>query len=772
MKLFIPLLYISLLLGCLSAHAQQTVYLKGSILNDNDSSRVYAASVQLGKLKIKADSTGHFSMSTKPGRYFLRVTAVGFEPYQRNIDLLGYETELTINLKPHVNELDQVVVSGSRYEKKVAREVVSFNVVKPSLISNTNSNDLSDVVNRVPGVSVVEGQVTMRGGAGYSYNVGSRVIVLLDDMPLMGADLGDARWKLLPIEAAEQIEVVKGATSVLYGSAALNGSINVRTGWPGAKPETKITTFQGYFDNPKRSASIWWERTSQPFTSGAFFSHKQRFGNFDLIVSGNVNMTRSHLQLNDEHRARTFIKTRYTLPKLPQLSFGVNSLFMIEKAGRFFLWENADSGALKPYSGSAGQDFWRIYTIDPHATYTSKNKKQTHALKLRYYNITRFVDQSLNINLYDAVSQLYAMDYNYQQKFLKYFTSTAGFYTTRVTAVGNVYPGRYNGYSLAWYGQVDYQQKRWTVSAGLRYEVNRLDSIKADQRPLMKIGTNYQAAEKTFLRASYGEGYRFPTIGERYVQDKVAELVIFPNPSLKTEKGWTAELGLKQGFKIADWNAMFDYAFFWQEYIDLIEFRFGQYVPPSLEEPFGKIGFKALNLQQARTAGMEFSLSGEGAIGDVAVNMLAGYTYSYPVNLATDTAAKNVGTYLKDFFKSIGGIDSATAANKLLPYRNRHLVKTDIELTYKKIGLGYGLFYYSRFENIDPLLYVLIPQLDKFMARVGAGDWVHNIRISCHINPNVSVSFLVNNITNREYAIRPAKMDPPRSFNLQLRVRI
>lgn len=74
---------------------------------------------------------------------------------------------------------------------------------------------------------------------------------------------------------------------------------------------------------------------------------------------------------------------------------------------------------------------------------------------------------------------------------------------------------------------------------------------------------NYQAAQKTFFRVNYGEGYRFPTIGERYVDDGVSMLRVFPNPDLKTEFGWTAELGVKQGFKkIANWNGQLDYALF------------------------------------------------------------------------------------------------------------------------------------------------------------------------------------------------------------------
>jgi iron complex outermembrane receptor protein len=391
---------------------------------------------------------------------------------------------------------------------------------------------------------------------------------------------------------------------------------------------------------------------------------------------------------------------------------------------------------------------------------------------MRKYNIVRYVDKNLNRNLFDAKADNYALDYTWQRSWVKRLTTTTGFYGSYITAVSNVYAGRYQGYSYAFFSQADYNHKRWNLSAGARYEVNRIDTVEENRRPLLKFGVNYQAAEKTFFRLNYGEGYRFPTIGERYVDDGVTLLRVFPNPQLQTEYGWTAEFGIKQGFKIANWNGQFDYALFWQEYTNLIEFKFDQYVPATIENPTGTFGFKALNLQQARVAGMEASISGSGAIGEVIINVLGGYTYCYPVNLAQDTSAKKAGNYIKDFAKSFGGVDSAYAASKLLPYRNRHLVKFDIEASYRKINIGYGVQYYSKFDNIDPLLYIIIPGLPKFMNSVGSGDWVHQARIGVNISPNLTVSFIVNNVMNLEYATRPARMDPPRTFNLQMRFKI
>ena len=236
------------------------------------------------------------------------------------------------------------------------------------------------------------------------------------------------------------------------------------------------------------------------------------------------------------------------------MTAGLNGTLMFKKGGRYFLWQDADSNILKPFFGSVGQDFYSIWSVDPHITYTKYNN-YTVSLKFRHYNITRYVDKALVRNENDAVANIQAMDLNVNKTWFQGFTSTSGIYLTRLWAVGNVYPGDHAGYSTAAFTQFEYQKKRWSLVAGVRYEANALGPIEQTVRPLLRGGVNYQAAKKTFLRGTYGEGFRFPTIGERYVQDKVNILEILPNPDLLTERGWYVELGIKQGFRIRDFNA-------------------------------------------------------------------------------------------------------------------------------------------------------------------------------------------------------------------------
>lgn len=770
----------------LPASAQQSVVM-GRAIDARSGDGLSFASVRVDhNAGTTTDSLGNFTLSLEPGKHQVTVSKVGYTSLYQTVRL-GIEERVNIvfSVEPFTSELNRVVVSSSKQERQLVREPVSITSIQPYLIENTNANTLSDVLNKVPGVSVIEGQAIIRGAVGWSYNVGSRVMVVLDDMPLMGPDLGDVQWDLLPIEAAENIEVLKGPSSALYGSSASSGTITVRTGWPTNKPQTKIQTYQGITGNPRNQDGIWWERTSQPFNSGAFFSHKQKFGQFDLVASGNLDAVRSYIQLNDSYRSRMYVKTRYRFKSIPGLSAGVNGSLLFKKNGRFFLWDNGDSGMYTPWTGSAGEDFYRIWSIDPHITYT-KPGNYTLSLKFRHYNITRFYDKGDDTATYtggrnDAVANIQAIDLNFQKKLFRYFSATTGVYMTRLWAVGNVYPGNHTGYTMAAFINAEYQHKRITANAGLRYEFNALGPISETPRPLFRAGLNYQAAEKTFVRVTYGEGYRFPTIAERYVQDKVKVLEVLPNPDLKSERGWYTEIGIKKGFSIGNFQATADFAFFWQEYRNLIEFQFSQWVkpsitidtvsiPPVVKSDPGKIGFKAVNIPETRTAGAELTLEGAGKIGEIGIKTLCGYTYTYPVNLQTDTTLRDFGNYMKGFVNTFSNVDSAEKSS-ILPYRNRKLVKIDIELSYKKYSIGYGAFYYSVYDKIDQPLYDFVPGVKDFLTSVGDGDWVHNIRAAYQINQNVTIAFLVNNVANHSYAIRPTRMDPPRNFNLQFRMR-
>ncbi len=142
------------------------------------------------------------------------------------------------------------MVSADRIEKRVAELSVSMNIVKPSVISQNHITEIQELINKTSGIEVLDGQASIRGGSGFSYGAGSRVLALIDGLPMLSADAGNIKWQYLPLENLAQIEIIKGASSVMYGSSALNGIINFRTADADIIP---VTQFQHRSGNLRKA---------------------------------------------------------------------------------------------------------------------------------------------------------------------------------------------------------------------------------------------------------------------------------------------------------------------------------------------------------------------------------------------------------------------------------------------------------------------------------------------------------------------------------------
>ena len=75
---------------------------------------------------------------------------------------------------------------------------------------------------------------------------------------------------------------------------------------------------------------------------------------------------------------------------------------------------------------------------------------------------------------------------------------------------------------------------RLNVSTGFRVEGFRLNDTIDALKPIFRTGISYHLGKATFIRSSFGQGYRFPTITERFIKTGVGNFGVFPNPDLKT----------------------------------------------------------------------------------------------------------------------------------------------------------------------------------------------------------------------------------------------
>lgn len=761
-------------------YAQTLGVVRGVVKDKSNNETIPGAVVSLNKEKgMATDLEGSYLISVNPGNYILECDLVGYTRFSKQISITANDT-LTVNIDLESGNklLEEVVVSAGRFEQKLSDVTVSMDIIKPSLIENKGAQNLDLIMNQVPGVVVSDGQASIRGGSGYSYGAGTRVLMLVDEIPMISADAADIKWNYLPIENVEQVEVIKGASSALFGSSAMNGVINMRTAYAKDKPMTTVSTFFASYDAPRRAELKWWKGSSQ-YQNGLNFAHAQKVGNLDVVLGGHLYNDEGYRYLETESRKRFNCNLRYTFKKkLPGLSVGVNTNMMDTDGGLFFLWYNQDS-AYAPRDLNIQLFDNQRFNIDPFINYFTK-KGGKYSLRSRY-----FLTNNTNSTNQGSRAELYYNEFQYQKRFQNNFTMTYGAVYMEQQVIAQALYGRHTGKNIAGYAQFDYKYKKLTASIGLRGEYNKLDSAETKGyvnknikdlpfQPVFRAGLNYHLFQYTFLRASYGQGYRFPTVAEKYVNTNVGALKVFPNRNLSPERGWSAEIGIKQGFKLDGFKGFLDVAGFWTEYQDMVEFVFDIYGPRTgvFWKDIKYAGFSSKNMGRARINGIDASITGTGAIGPVNITTLIGFTYTNPIDPDFDPNVDTLG---------IRGL-------KVLKYRNQQLFKADIQLDYKKLSIGWSTRYYSFMENIDqkfnqsllheyndefvnwdnvPQTYVM-PGIKEYREEHHHGDWIHDARISYQVHKYAKASFIVNNVFNTEYTLRPGDVRPPTMYMFQL----
>ncbi|HXC03357.1 MAG TPA: TonB-dependent receptor, partial [Bacteroidia bacterium] len=541
------------------------------------------------------------------------------------------------------------------------------------------------------------------------------------------------------------------------------GVINIHTAYPTSTPRTSIVMYSGIYDTPERPELAWFGK-NHPIYKGTYFFHSRQIRNWDLTIGGNLYDNEGYRYDELEERYRFNINTRYRFKHITGLSAGVNVNYMDVKGGNFLLWQNGGSGALLPLGGSS-QHYDNVrYNIDPFITYFARTGGK-HSLRTRYFN-------TLNTNSTNQSSYggLYFAEYQYQKHFENGLTLTSGATATFSKITSQLY-GPHNSSNEAAYLQLDKQFfKKLNASIGIRGESYKLDTsqtrfyLRAGNDtlrknpvpvyPVMRAGLSYQVAKATFIRTSFGQGYRFPSVAEKYIKTSVSGLEIYPNANLKPEEGYSAELAIKQGFQVSGFRGFLDVALFDMQYRDMMEFTMGQWGNPNVDPLFG-IGFKSQNIGRTEISGVDISLEGEGKIGEVGVRVLSGYTYMNPVSLAGFDTSKNSST------------------ENILKYHYHHIAKADVELSYKKFALGVSMRYNSFMVNIDkffvdPFFASVLPGIAGYRQQFPNGDLVFDNRISYQINQVAKVSLITNNMFNREVTDRPADVLPPRNFSLQV----
>lgn len=730
--------------------------LVSGVVKDSETGQVLVgATVVLCDHVTYTDTEGKFSINVHSDACLMTVTYIGYIDFRDKISLPFNEDESFIAfLSPSENILDQTVITASRYVQKKSNSDVSLELLSPKEIERTNKISIDQVLDLIPGVDVIDGQANIRGGSGYSYGAGSRVLLVEDGLSALQFDGGFPNWEDIPTELVSRVEVLKGASSVLYGSSALNGVIHVKTQDAPAEPTTKFSTFYRYYGGPEEEIRQWWDSIN-PYEFNTSLYHGRKFGKLDFQISGNYNSLQSYNQTVESEKIRGRVSLKYYFTD--RMSLSLNTQYNYSDKSNFFYWGNALRKSFQPSENVTSEQLNKRFKIDPTFVFYDGNDNK-HVIRARYYHVNNASSNEQGIK-----SVLGLLNYQYTHKLESIHANLISGFDFNVNQTNaELYGGnQYNALNAAVYSQWSQEllSSKLRYTLGVRYEYYRLQNpdftyeVKdefiritakndVEYKPVFRVGLNYQPFIGTFLRTSWGQGYRFPTIAEKFTSTSFGGFNIIPNPALQSETGWSAEIGLRQEFK---WNALMGYAdvaFFNSDYSNMMEFGL---TPEFLG------AFKAQNIGDTRINGFETGVGAQWGIGALVIRGMAAYTYINPK--------------YKEFTEQIQ--NNSTANYNILKYRSRHSFKSQLSIGLFNWEFWMSQRYNSHMESIDQVFNDFIPGIENFRSIYNKGFNVLAYNLTYSFK-NIRIGVNIDNAFNVLYTERPGLLEAPRNYSLNL----
>ncbi len=203
-----------------------------------------------GGARVRTDADGRFRVTANIGDS-LRVRALGFRERRVQVGAI----EFRVDMEPVPTMLDRVVTTVGQREIRLGDTPASVTVLSKADIAAATAVSANQLLRRIPGLQEIASPPAQTSIAIRGLDQ-SRVLVLIDGEPVAGAMTENRDIGRLSTLAAERIEVVKGPSSVEYGSEALGGVINLVTASPSTRLTTDVTVRTGELGRRESSAEI------------------------------------------------------------------------------------------------------------------------------------------------------------------------------------------------------------------------------------------------------------------------------------------------------------------------------------------------------------------------------------------------------------------------------------------------------------------------------------------------------------------------------------
>ncbi|MDR9363891.1 MAG: TonB-dependent receptor [Balneolaceae bacterium] len=527
-----PLVFF-LLLPFVGTAQNQVGEIHGIITSDGEpviSANVGFAESQKG---VATDLEGFYQIKNiTPGTYTLEVSSVGFKKYSERIEVPAGETlELNIQLEASTLELEQVVVTGTMRKTYVKDSPVKVSVVKSEQLQQGKiSANIMDLISSVNGLSTqLNCGVCGTNAIRINGVEGPNTAVLIDGMPIMGALASVYGLNGISPSIIDQVEVIKGPQSTLYGTQALGGVVNIITKNPATTP-----TF---------SADLYGKSTEE---GNLNIAYSPKFDRFEGFVSGNIVRLENYFDKNEDSFNDLVKQSRVSLFGKGTL-LGKNMEQRLNVATKFYS-ENRTGGLREFTDDLRGSD--QIYG---ESIYTNRFELMTDLRpgglneQLRFSGAVTYHDQDsyYGTDWYDAQQGIIFGQATWDQTIGDHFKLLSGT-TLRYETYDDNTPATSDGIDRRWipgiFSQGELTVGDFTLLGGFRVDHHSEHGYVTAPR----LSTKFSPTDLTTFRASAGTGFRVVNV---FTEDHAALTgsrdVVF-NEDLNPEKSRSITTSLEQ----------------------------------------------------------------------------------------------------------------------------------------------------------------------------------------------------------------------------------
>jgi outer membrane receptor for ferrienterochelin and colicins len=705
------------------ANAAASGVLRGTVRDGHgDAVRGAVVGVPGTTLYTQSDPSGRYRLAPLPaGEVRVRVAAIGYLPATTTVAVALSDSavaDFTLQSSPlELTPLDVVSTKIPRFGERPATSVTQVNERE---IDRRAVNTIDEAIDKAAGIQFLNGQINIRGSSGYVQGLNSRVLMLVDGVPMNQGDRGGINWDLLPIDQIERVDILKGAGSSLYGSAALGGVVNLTTRDVPEGVHGRVRLTGGVYGDPPHAE--WQFRNGPGLQGGGDVAASYGTATFGGRLAAGARHSDGYREQDTADHWQIAGKARWQAGRARRTRVDLSGAWAVDRYEVPLSWcsrgECDDRGQVyQPFKvdtteRGARTDSRKGYLAAQVRSLVSERlawQARASWLRTHFIDVRRSATEFGIANRFGTEGRLEAHPDSAR-------TVLVGGEATFSDVTSDIF-GAHSQSEFAAYGQSEQPIASLRVHAGAR-----LDFLAVDGGSLTAVVSPRIGATLANFRGSIGRGFRAPTMAERFVQTVALGFEVIPNPNLRPETAWSFELGhitapLLRVLRI-------DAALFWTEARDLIE-------PTLVLDSAGTPQIQLQNLARARIAGLDATV------------LAAPFS---------DRLTTTLGyTYLSTRRRTEGQSDDAPLA-----FRPGHLLTVTADYTLHDFGIGADLRYASRPARIE---------LEGFVDPRRVAVKVLDLRAGWERGP-LALRLLVANAFNYIYNLVPETLAPVRTITL------